>query len=319
MQIPAISLLIANYNNSRYIGQTIESVLQQSFSDWEIVVLDDGSSDDIDSVMQTYLSDTRIRFLQNPSNRGCAFTKNRLLNEAGGWLAAFLDADDQLLPGALQTMVDLHQQHPSCSLIHSTHYLCNADLEIIKLAPYVRALPPNTPYLLLGDASIHHFATWKMQAYRATVGTTAERWNDISMDQDLYYLLEEVGEVLFHNEPLYLYRIHSGSISNWGNERAGMEAHYEVIERACLRRINQCKLKGDTVFLKKYRTRYHKIKMLNDFRKRKWVSFTGSLFAYPFVGGFSHLYQYVLKLPQGGLRMISNSLLGNYQALKDSK
>ncbi len=313
------SVLIANYNNAQYLDAAIQSVMNQTYNDWEIILLDDGSKDEFETVIKRYQSDERIKIFRNGVNHGCSFTKNKLIELATGDLLGFLDPDDSLHPEALEIMANLHSQMPLHSIIHSTHYICDSNLQVVKTATYPKALPPDTPYLLLNDGSIHAFASFKKNLYMLTEGISFYRKEDRAVDQDLYYRLEEAGPVFFVDKPLYYYRIHSGSISNWGNEAKAMVCHYRIIEAACLRRLE--KLKSNTEpdagsMAKRYRTRYHKIRMLRSYRQKHWGSLLSSAFQFPIVGGMDNIISYMKKLPAGGFAIIRKSLTGNYQVLE---
>ncbi len=312
------SVLMAHYNNAKYLDAAIQSVLAQSFTDWEIVLVDDASTDHFEAVIGRYADNENIRIFRNQQNAGCAYTKWRCASEANGSIAAFLDPDDTLHPDALRIMVNAHQQHPAHSLIHSTHFVCNENLTILRVADYPKALPPDTPYLLVNDGSIHHFASFKTDCYKKTPGITPQRVISKAVDQDLYYLLEEEGSVLFINQPLYYYRIHSGSISNAGNEAITMQAHYAIVEEACLRRIRKLKLTNTPDakrWTKRYRTRYYKIRIFNSFRRKQWLHFASSLLVFPFVGGLTNIVSYLKKLPKEGTALIRKSLVANYDVL----
>jgi glycosyltransferase involved in cell wall biosynthesis len=313
------SILIANYNNSRFLETAIKSVLQQSYTKWEIILVDDGSTDEFENAIDQFTTDSRIKIFRNRKNTGCGYTKRRCAAKASGDILGFLDPDDALDTDALRIMVEAHVQHPECSIIHSTHYICDDSLTIKKTAPYPRALPANTPYLLLNDGSVHAFATFKKSCYNKTDGISS--LNKKAVDQDLYYKLEETGNILFINKPLYFYRIHKGAISNAGQEAAATLAHYSIIEEACLRRIKklQRNYAATTIryWKKKYRTRYYKIRILHSFRKRNWLGFSYSLVVFPFVGGLQNIVSYCRKLPKEGIALIRRSFITDYEIKAD--
>ena len=89
-----VSIIMPSYNTGRFISETIESVLAQSYSNWELIIVDDCSNDDTDDVVRQYLSDERIRYIKNETNCGAAISRNRALREAKGKWIAFLDSDD---------------------------------------------------------------------------------------------------------------------------------------------------------------------------------------------------------------------------------
>jgi glycosyltransferase involved in cell wall biosynthesis len=307
------SILIANYNNSTYLKTALESVLAQTYTNWEIILVDDCSTDNFAVVIEEYMSDERIKLYQNGRNRGCGYTKRRCASLANGDILGFLDPDDALQPEALEILCIAHQNNPKASLIHSTHYICNEDLVHVRVAEYPKSLPPGVPYLFLNDGSVHHFASFKKSCYQQTHGISPE--NKKAVDQDLYYLLEETGSILFINRPLYDYRIHENSISTTGKEWESTLWHYQVIQEACMRRIQQQKLlkNGDKYWIRKYRTHYYKIAIFSNYRNKRWLPFLSTLFIFPFVGGFGNILSYTAKLPKGGIKMIRRSFHYDHQ------
>ncbi len=88
-----VSIIMPSYNTAEYIPQTIDSVLAQTYRDWELIIVDDCSTDNTDEVVGRY-KDPRIRYLKNDVNSGAAVSRNRALREAKGRYIAFLDSDD---------------------------------------------------------------------------------------------------------------------------------------------------------------------------------------------------------------------------------
>ena len=89
-----VSIIMPSYNTGRFIAETVESVLAQTYSNWELIIVDDCSTDNTDDVVAPYLSDERIRYIKNETNSGAAVSRNRALREARGRWIAFLDSDD---------------------------------------------------------------------------------------------------------------------------------------------------------------------------------------------------------------------------------
>ena len=114
----------------------IESIRRQTFTDWEIVLVDDGSVDESKDLYPELEKDNRIRIFRNEKNMGCGYTKRRCVEESVGTLCGFLDPDDELLPNALQVMVDTHLAHPEVSLVTSRYYFCDENLK-----PYRESRP----------------------------------------------------------------------------------------------------------------------------------------------------------------------------------
>lgn len=101
-----VSVIMPAYNSGRFIDQTIQSVLNQTYTNWELLLVDDCSTDDTDAIVQKYLVDSRIRYFKNEKNSGAAYSRNYALREAKGRWIAFLDSDDLWLPEKLEKQID---------------------------------------------------------------------------------------------------------------------------------------------------------------------------------------------------------------------
>lgn len=111
---PAISVCIPVYNAARYIGECIDSILAQTFTDYEILIADDGSTDDTLSIVATY-TDPRIRVIH--CNHNYIATLNRLIDEARGRYIARMDADDVMCPDRLQLQYEYMEAHPKVGIL----------------------------------------------------------------------------------------------------------------------------------------------------------------------------------------------------------
>lgn len=106
-----VSIVMPSYNTGSYIVESIQSVLQQSYTNWELIIVEDCSSDDTDEVVKPYLSDKRIKYLKNEKNSGAAVSRNRALQEAKGKWIAFLDSDDLWIADKLQKQVSFMEKN----------------------------------------------------------------------------------------------------------------------------------------------------------------------------------------------------------------
>lgn len=116
--IPAISVVIPLYNKGPYIACTLNSVLAQTFEDFEVIVVDDGSSDDGAEVVRGF-DDPRIRMIHQ-ENQGVSVARNQGIEAAGAELVAFLDADDEWLPCFLETILRLRRKFPEAGAYATT-------------------------------------------------------------------------------------------------------------------------------------------------------------------------------------------------------
>jgi glycosyltransferase involved in cell wall biosynthesis len=158
---PLFSVLIANYNNGCFIEEAIDSVLVQTYTDWEIIIVDDGSIDNSRAILEKYREDNRIKIYYNDKNRGCGYTKRKCVELADGELCGFLDPDDAITPDAIAIMVDLHMKKEDCSLIYSTCYVCNDISEILYIEDRVGTIPEDEDLLANSMKGIAPFAAFK--------------------------------------------------------------------------------------------------------------------------------------------------------------
>lgn len=100
-----VSIIMPSYNTEKYISESIASVQKQSYADWELIIVDDCSTDNTDEIVKPFLSDKRIKYIKNETNSGAAVSRNRALREAKGKWVAFLDSDDLWLPVKLEKQI----------------------------------------------------------------------------------------------------------------------------------------------------------------------------------------------------------------------
>jgi teichuronic acid biosynthesis glycosyltransferase TuaG len=121
-----VSVIMPAYNAGRYIAESVESVLAQTFGDWELVVVDDGSADDTGEVVGRFAAaDARVRYVRRP-NGGQAAARNTGLGEARGRLVAFLDADDLWLPEKLAAQI-IVMERTGVDLVYTDGYFFSED------------------------------------------------------------------------------------------------------------------------------------------------------------------------------------------------
>jgi len=116
MTVPAISVLMPAYNAAEHIEQSIGSLLQQTFTEFEIIVVDDGSTDDTWHIVGS-ISDSRIRLIQNPRNMGVVWSGNHGLSQARAPLIARLDADDYCMPRRLEVQARFLDDNPHVQMV----------------------------------------------------------------------------------------------------------------------------------------------------------------------------------------------------------
>lgn len=154
-----ISVIIPLYNKAGSIAQVLDSVLAQEYQDFEIVVVDDGSTDGGASVVENY-GDVRIRLVRQ-KNAGVSAARNRGIEEARGEYVAFLDADDVWMPGFLSEIAALQREFPQCRA-QATNYVFNSNG--VKSPTILRKIPFSGEWGVLTNyfevASCSHPPVW---------------------------------------------------------------------------------------------------------------------------------------------------------------
>ena len=128
--MPKISVIIPLYNKGFIISETLQSVLAQTFTDFEIIIVDDGSTDNGFEIVSKF-SDERIRLFQQ-ENKGAAAARNLGIEKSKGKLIAFLDADDYWFPNHLEALYKLYNDFPNCGIYGSRYFIKISEKKIIK-------------------------------------------------------------------------------------------------------------------------------------------------------------------------------------------
>lgn len=131
---PLVSVIIPVYNAGEYLRPAIESILQQTLQDFELIIIDDCSRDDSLAVARSYESDPRVTVLANETNRGRSYADNRAAEHARGRYIAKMDADDLARPERLQRQIDFLEQKPAVGLT-SSFMRCFGESSILYTYP----------------------------------------------------------------------------------------------------------------------------------------------------------------------------------------
>lgn len=237
---PLFSVLIANYNNGCYLMDAVKSVCGQSYDNWEIVIVDDCSTDNSPDLYRELADNPKIRVFRNDRNRGAGYTKGRCATLAQGEICGFVDPDDLLADkDALAIMVQAHQEHPDASMVYSGFYDTDEDLVVIG----ERMGTPLQGVSALESCKwpFKHFVSFKKEKYDLTVGV--DPLMKRAVDYDMYYKLEEVGEAVHIDKLLYYYRQNTHSISlNSGEYKSRAWHTYSCVEAMKRRGLTDEKL-----------------------------------------------------------------------------
>ncbi|MBE7706628.1 MAG: glycosyltransferase family 2 protein [Cyanobacteria bacterium SIG30] len=130
--MPRVSVLMPVYNtNEEFLKEAIQSILNQTFGDFEFIILDDGSKNDVESVIKSF-NDDRIKFYKNEKNMGIPYTRNRLLDLANSEYLAYMDSDDTSYPNRLEIQVNFLDNNQDVAVVGAGLKISNDEIYINK-------------------------------------------------------------------------------------------------------------------------------------------------------------------------------------------
>ncbi len=210
MQRPLVSVVIPNYNYARYLSEAIDSVLAQTYPKIEVIVVDDGSTDESIPKLRQYGS--RIQYIQQ-KNQGVAAARNRGIHQSVGELIAFLDADDYWLPLKIERQVEQFIKAPGLGMVHCgvIEFGEVTGVEVIRLDGQQGDVADELLLLqrsvILGGGSgliVQRSILEEIQGFDTHLSTSA--------DWDLFYRIARKYRVGFVAEPLVKYRRHRSNM-----------------------------------------------------------------------------------------------------------
>lgn len=242
---PLVSIIMPAYNSADFIVEAIQSVLQQTHLNWELLIIDDASVDDTVIITQKFAStDSRIQLFQNKTNLGAGVSRNIGIKAAQGSFIAFLDADDLWMPKKLEIQLEFMKSH-DLDMTYSSYYLINESgkelfkkIEALPILSYKKLLKSNYVGNLTGIYSVKKLG----KIYSPTL----RKRQDWALWLTILKKLESTKGII---EPLAKYRIRENSISN--NKTSLLKYNY-LIYREFLKYNTLRSLLKMGVFLKEH-------------------------------------------------------------------
>lgn len=179
---PEVSVLTATFNREKLLPTCIESVIAQTYKNWEHLIVDDGSSDETLQVVQKYLlADPRIRYSRH-SNRGQSLSLNVAIMMAAGEYVCILDSDDYYLPNHIESRIQYLKAHPEVDFLHGGIVVIGDEFVVDTTNPSLR--------INLNDCSVNGSFFGTTAAFRAVGGYRNIAFGN---DTDLFARIEEQG------------------------------------------------------------------------------------------------------------------------------
>jgi GT2 family glycosyltransferase len=228
--VPAVTVLMTTWNGAAFIEASIASVLAQDFADFELIVVDDASTDDTPRVLAA-ITDPRLRVLRRETNGGVVAARNTGFAAARGRYVAALDHDDLSLPGRLGRQAGYLDTHPDVVLVAT---------EIVIEKSGQRTAPDHPrggdPLLMRWLLHVDNPMTWSSVMLRADaarrLGAFMRPEYELADDFDLYHRLLTIGEIARLDEVLTVYRWHAAN-TTYGREQALNANAVDVLRTAC--------------------------------------------------------------------------------------
>jgi glycosyltransferase involved in cell wall biosynthesis len=232
--MPRVSIIIPTYNRARLLAEAIQSVWEQTVADYEIIVADDGSTDETAECVQQWSAP--VRYLRLPHSGLPGVARNAGIRVATGEYIAFLDSDDLWVPDALAKRLAMFHAQPEVHLVYADAIVFAHGTGIALHRRHAISQPAAGwigPQLLLGDFMPTPSVIVRRVALD-TVGLFCEepslRWGE---DWDLWLRIVARYQATFVGEPLVRVRFHAGKITLEEEEITWYRRHLLLIERAC--------------------------------------------------------------------------------------
>lgn len=233
------SILIAHYNNYEFFRTCYTSILQQSYQNFEVIILDDCSTDgSFDKIKNELDGDSRFKLHQNTENRGVGFTKKRCVELATGEICGFVDPDDALVADAVEICIGKYS-NPEIVGTYSQINICDESLNTQKIFENTKKIASGNPLFFNVRFEISHFFTFRKKAYSQIRGINPEL--NVAEDMDLYLQFYDFGKIEYIPLPLYYYRVHKKGLSH-DPEKENIKAqnwHQVILETLERRNIIQ--------------------------------------------------------------------------------
>ena len=215
---PLVSIIMPGYNSAEYFPAAIQSVLDQTYTNWELLIFNDGSTDNTDEAIAFFLDDSRIHYTKQ-ENLGQPKTRNKGVQMAKGNLIALLDADDIWKPTKLEKQVTIFDKYPDVGVCGTAMELIRPTGEVFAASERKEFYGRAVPGLVTGDLAVAMSASVTRREVYDKIGFFDEGFLPFSMDYDFW--LRASMEYMFYNieEKLVQYRTGHPSISQEGGDK----------------------------------------------------------------------------------------------------
>ena len=211
---PTVSVVMPVYNAERYLRESVGSILSQSFGDFELHLIDDGSTDKSLSILREFeAADQRVRLVSR-ANTGYTIALNEMIGQSLGKYLARMDSDDIAMPSRFDRQVSFLNQRPNCVAVGTDVDVIDEDGDTITTWNFERtAVEIDSLHIAgIGPRMVHPSAMIRADAMRSIGGYRVEM--ESAEDMDLWLRLAEMGDLANIDEVLLQYRVHAQSVTH---------------------------------------------------------------------------------------------------------
>jgi glycosyltransferase involved in cell wall biosynthesis len=209
---PTVSINLCCYNSEKYLGETLQSIFAQTYKDWELIIINDGSTDSTESIIKEYISQGYPIVYHWQENHGLGYSRNEALKRSRGKYIAFIDHDDLWLPGKLEKQIPLFND-PEVGLVYSDAIYFNEVKNSHRLYQTRTYYTGRCFPQLLTD----YFLCLQTVVIRKATLSSLTYWFDtefnMSEEADLFTRIGYNWKFAMVNEPLSKWRVHSSGLT----------------------------------------------------------------------------------------------------------
>lgn len=232
MILPKVSINLCCYNSERFLEETLKSIEDQTFRDWELIVINDGSSDSTETIIDRFKARGFPISYHYQENKGLGYSRNRALELSGGDYIAFIDHDDMWLPGKLEKQVEVFERRKDIDFIYTNYFIQKEERRSVAL----KGPQPD------GEVFDHFLRRYPVSVLTAAIRKSAisgfgERFDTklrLCEEYDLFMRLLFRSRAAYIGEPLAVYRIHPDRastrfIDEWSVEMEAIVGKYKKV------------------------------------------------------------------------------------------
>lgn len=223
---PFVSVIMPVYNSEKYITISVNSILNQSYTNFEFIIIDDASTDEtFNKLLEFKKKDKRIILVKNKKNEGVTKSLNKAIKETRGKYTIRMDADDWSYPNRFKFQVELMENNPDVVVSGSYVEICNSKLKMKNLRQYHLDDETIRKHIFRYSPFAHPATIWKTEVLKKNL------YNEViivSQDYELYFRVGKIGKFMNLDKPLLKLRMHNNSVSA---SKSGLQWNTTVLIR----------------------------------------------------------------------------------------